>query len=169
MTRIVAWVERSETRERPLSRTRLPRISLRSIRATCCTNAFDRWSHAYLTRAQPGGTLTIRVRIFFAKIRTPRAVARIGGTQISPAKSTLNRSRFFSRFCFATFAASCSRKGRQPVTPTDGVGAVPAGGGSSLPLSGGPGTDPAGIITGARGASLKRGAKVRVTPAHCIA
>ena len=27
-----------------------------------------------------------------------------------------------------------SRKGRQPVTPTDGAGAVPAGGGSSLPL-----------------------------------
>jgi len=49
------------------------------------------------------------------------------------------------------------------------VGAVPAGGGSSLPLSGGPGIDPAGITTGARGASLKRGAKERVTPAHCIA
>jgi len=49
------------------------------------------------------------------------------------------------------------------------VGAVPAGGGSSLPLSGGPGIDPAGITTGARGASLKRGAKVRVTPARCIA
>jgi hypothetical protein len=68
-----------------------------------------------------------------------------------------------------TGAASCSRKGRQPVTPTDGAGAVPAGGGSSLPLSGGPGIDPAGITTGARGASLKRGAKVRVTPARCIA
>ena len=47
------------------------------------------------------------------------------------------------------------------MTPTDGVGAVPAGGGSSLPLSGGPGIDPAGITTGARGASLKRDAKVR--------
>jgi hypothetical protein len=55
------------------------------------------------------------------------------------------------------------------VTPTDGVGAVPAGGGSSLPLSGGLGIDPAGITTGARGASLKRNAKARVTPAHCIA
>jgi len=44
------------------------------------------------------------------------------------------------------------------VTPTDGAGAVPAGGGSSLPLPGGPGIDPAGITTGARGASLKRGA-----------
>ena len=53
-------------------------------------------------------------------------------------------------------------RGRQPVTPTDGVGAVPAGGGSSLPLSGGPGIDPAGITTGARGASLKRGALHRV-------
>ena len=42
------------------------------------------------------------------------------------------------------------------MTPTDGAGAVPAGGGSSLPLSGGPGIDPAGITTGARGASLKR-------------
>src|SRR5580704_11220195 len=52
-----------------------------------------------------------------------------------------------------------SVRGRQPVTPTDGVGAVPAGGGSSLPLSGGPGIDPAGIMTGARGASLKRDAK----------
>ena len=60
-------------------------------------------------------------------------------------------------------------RGRQPVTPTDGAGAVPAGGGSSLPLPGGPGIDPAGITTGARGASLKRGAKVRLTPAHCIA
>ena len=50
-------------------------------------------------------------------------------------------------------------RGRQPVTPTDGAGAVPAGGGSSLPLSGGPGIDPAGITTGARGASLKRDAK----------
>jgi len=59
--------------------------------------------------------------------------------------------------------------GRQPVTPTDGAGAVPAGGGSSLPLSGGPGIDPAGITTGARGASLKRDAKARVTPARCIA
>jgi hypothetical protein len=55
------------------------------------------------------------------------------------------------------------------VTPTDGVGAVPAGGGSSLPLSGGPGIDPAGITTGVRGASLKRDAKAKVTPAHCIA
>ena len=58
-----------------------------------------------------------------------------------------------------TSTASCSRKGRQPVTPTDGAGAVPAGGGSSLPLPGGPGIDPAGITTGARGASLKRDAK----------
>jgi hypothetical protein len=55
------------------------------------------------------------------------------------------------------------------VTPTDGAGAVPAGGGSSLPLPGGPGIDPAGITTGARGASLKRDAKAQVTPAHCIA
>jgi hypothetical protein len=54
---------------------------------------------------------------------------------------------------------SRSRKGRQPVTPTDGAGAVPAGESSSLPLSGGPGIDPAGITTGARGASLKRDAK----------
>jgi hypothetical protein len=54
---------------------------------------------------------------------------------------------------------SSPRKGRQPVTPTDGAGAVPAGGGSSLPFSGGPGIDPAGIMTGARGASLKRDAK----------
>jgi hypothetical protein len=45
------------------------------------------------------------------------------------------------------------------VTPTDGAGAVPAGGGSSLPLPGGPGIDPAGITTGARGASLERDAK----------
>jgi hypothetical protein len=55
------------------------------------------------------------------------------------------------------------------VTPTDGAGAVPAGGGSSLPFSGGPGIDPAGITTGARGASLKRDAKAEVTPSHCIA
>jgi hypothetical protein len=55
------------------------------------------------------------------------------------------------------------------VTPTDGAGAVPAGGSSSLPLSGGPGIDPAGIMTGARGASLKRDAKAQVTPARCIA
>ena len=55
------------------------------------------------------------------------------------------------------------------MTPTDGAGAVPAGGGSSLPLPGGPGIDPAGITTGARGASLKRDAKAKVTPAHCIA
>jgi hypothetical protein len=48
------------------------------------------------------------------------------------------------------------RKGRQPVTPTDGAGAVPAGGGSSPSLPGDPGIDPAGIMTGARGASLKR-------------
>jgi PIN domain len=34
MTRIVARVERSETREHHSSRTRLPRISLRSIRVT---------------------------------------------------------------------------------------------------------------------------------------
>ena len=54
-------------------------------------------------------------------------------------------------------------RGRQPVTPTDGAGAVPAGGGSSLPLSGGPGIDPAGITTGARGASLKRDAKAQVS------
>ena len=55
------------------------------------------------------------------------------------------------------------------MTPTDGAGAVPAGGGSSLPLPGGPGIDPAGITTGARGASLKRDAKAKVTPSHCIA
>jgi len=47
------------------------------------------------------------------------------------------------------------------VTPTDGAGAVPAGGSSSLPLPGGPGIDPAGITTGARGASLKRDAKAQ--------
>jgi len=50
------------------------------------------------------------------------------------------------------------------VTPTDGAGAVPAGGGSSLPLPGGPGIGPAGITTGARGASLKRDAKAQLTP-----
>ena len=55
------------------------------------------------------------------------------------------------------------------MTSTDGAGAVPAGGGSSLPLPGDPGIDPAGIMTGARGASLKRDAKAKVTPAHCIA
>jgi hypothetical protein len=55
------------------------------------------------------------------------------------------------------------------VTPTDGAGAVPAGGGSSLLLSGDPGIDPAGIMTGARGASLKRDAKAKATPSHCIA
>ena len=55
------------------------------------------------------------------------------------------------------------------MTPTDGAGAVPAGGGSSLPLPGGPGIDPAGTTTGARGASLKRDAKAQLTPAHCIA
>jgi hypothetical protein len=56
------------------------------------------------------------------------------------------------------------------VTPTDGVGAVPAGGGSSLPLSGGPGIDPAGITTGARGASLKRDAKGagNACALHCV-
>jgi hypothetical protein len=42
------------------------------------------------------------------------------------------------------------------VTPTDGVGAVPAGAASSAALPGGPGIDPAGITTGVRGASLKR-------------
>ena len=41
MTRIVAWVERSETRERHLNRTRLPRISLRSIRATLAESRRD--------------------------------------------------------------------------------------------------------------------------------
>jgi hypothetical protein len=56
------------------------------------------------------------------------------------------------------------RKGRQPVTPTDGVGAVPAGAASSAALPGGPGIDPAGITTGVRGASLKRDAKAKVTP-----
>jgi hypothetical protein len=55
------------------------------------------------------------------------------------------------------------------VTPTDGAAAVPAGGGSSLPLSGGPGIDPAGITTGARGASLKRDAEARAPPAQYIA
>ena len=49
------------------------------------------------------------------------------------------------------------REGRQPVTPTDGAGAVPAGGGSSLPLPGGPGIDPLGTTAETRGASLKRG------------
>jgi hypothetical protein len=60
-------------------------------------------------------------------------------------------------------------RGRQPVTPTDGAGAVPAGGGSSLPLSGDPGIDPAGITTGARGALLKRDAEAEVTPSRSIA
>ncbi len=36
-------------------------------------------------------------------------------------------------------------------------------------LPGGPGIDPAGIMTGARGASLKRDAKAKVTPSRCIA
>jgi hypothetical protein len=49
---------------------------------------------------------------------------------------------------------ACAR--RQPVTPTDGAAAVPAGEGSSPSLPGDPGIDPAGIMTGARGASLKR-------------
>ena len=43
------------------------------------------------------------------------------------------------------------------MTPTDGAGAVPAGGGSSPSLPGGPGIDPLGIMTETRGASLKRG------------
>ena len=75
------------------------------------------------------------------------------------------------RCCLTRLSASANRRsipptvrGRQPVTPTDGAGAVPAGGGSSLPLPGGPGIDPAGITTGARGASLKRDAKAQVTP-----
>ena len=43
------------------------------------------------------------------------------------------------------------------MTPIDGAGAVPAGGGSSLPLPGGPGIVSFGTMTEARGASLKRG------------
>ena len=37
------------------------------------------------------------------------------------------------------------------------------------PLPGGPGIVPAGITTGARGASLKRDAEAQLTPAHRIA
>ena len=46
--------------------------------------------------------------------------------------------------------------GRQPVTPVDGARAVPAGWGSSLRLPGGFGHQPAGTMTGARGARCKR-------------
>ena len=49
------------------------------------------------------------------------------------------------------------REGHRPVTPIDGAGAVPAGGGSSLLPPGGPGIDPLGTMTETRGASLKRG------------
>jgi hypothetical protein len=48
------------------------------------------------------------------------------------------------------------REGHRPVTPIDGAGAVPAGGGSSLPSPGGPGIDPLGTTAETRGASLKR-------------
>src|SRR5580704_15787394 len=88
------------------------------------------------------------LRIFVAEDTPRRTAPRIGRDLIQQYQH-LNRSHFHTRCCFATWAASCSRKGRQPVTPTDGVGAVPAGGGSSLPLPGGPGIDPAGITTGA--------------------
>jgi hypothetical protein len=66
------------------------------------------------------------------------------------------QSRLYSYSLLGT-SHPVHREGRQPVTPTDGAGAVPAGGGSSLPLPGGPGIDPLGTTAETRGASLKRG------------
>jgi hypothetical protein len=123
----------------------------------------------------------LRQRIFVSEIRflpfrhgRPR---KFNGSHTRNARFSVAYGRASAQFrcCLTrlrhplTGAPSCSRKGRQPVTPTDGVGAVPAGRGSSLLFSGGPGIDPAGITTGARGASLKRDAKARVTPEHGIA
>jgi hypothetical protein len=82
-------------------------------------------------------------------------------TRFSPAHDRRKTRRHIdidTRSSSWDVAKSRSRKGRQPVTPTDGAGVVPAGGGSSLLLSGGPGIDPAGITTGVRGASLERDA-----------
>jgi len=65
----------------------------------------------------------------------------------------------------ATSRESCSRKGRQPVTPADGARAVPAGAGSSPALPGGSGEiRPAGTMTGLRGNSLHWNGGERVTP-----
>ena len=121
--------------------------------------------------------LSARLRIAVAPLHPPRFARRLSPragrveririkrarrffSERRGARNILIHRRKFKSFDFAmgmtTIAPSCLREGRQPVTPTDGVGAVPAGGGSSLPLPGGPGIDPAGIRTGARGASLKR-------------
>jgi hypothetical protein len=63
---------------------------------------------------------------------------------------------------------SRSRKGRQPVTPTDGAGAVPAGGGSSPPLPGGSGRKPGRQHDRSATKSLDWDRRGRVTPASTL-
>jgi hypothetical protein len=135
-------------------------------------------------RVKPGhdeGRSVERQRIFSSEIGfVPFGLARrrkFNGSHTRNARFSVACGRASTQFhCCLTRvshpligAHPAHVKGRQPVTPTDGAGAVPAGGSSSLLLPGGPGIDPAGITTGARGASLKRDAKVEVTPSHCIA
>src|SRR5580693_3572546 len=131
MTRIVARVERSETRERHLSRTCLPRIALRSIRATArFTPAGGDFDAAALKQER-----LLRQRIFVSEIRfllfghgRPR---KFNGSHTRNARFSVVSGAASAQFrcCLTrlrhplTGAPSRSRKGRQPVTPTDGVGA----------------------------------------------
>ena len=122
--------------------------------------------------------LSARLRIAVAPLHPPRFARRLSPRAGRVERIRIKRARrFFSErrgarnilihrhkfksFDFAmgmtTIAPSCLREGRQPVTPTDGASAVPAGGDSSLPFSGDPGNDPSGTTTGVRGASRKRG------------
>ncbi len=86
-----------------------------------------------------------------------------GGTGIVTSAATLALTIVPTSVTFDEFR---SLKGRQPVTPADAAGAVPAGGGSSPPLPGGSGElRPAGTMTGLRGNPLDWDRKERVTPA----
>src|ERR1700692_2106871 len=101
--------------------------------------------------------------------RSPREKARRLTARIIETNSRRNESFDIGGAIALPGLIPPNVRGRQPVTPTDGAGAVPAGGGSALPLSGGPGIYPPRATTGARGASLKRDAKVEVTPSRCFA
>jgi hypothetical protein len=176
----VARIERSEIRGRCCGLNRRSRISLRSIRATALHPPLQGEGRG--PKGRGVGCTAMPQRIFFRVKVVLRRLAmgeprKFNGSRIRNARFSVAYGRASGQFhcCLThlphplTGASSRPRKGRQPVTPTDGAGAVPAGGGSSLLLSGGPGIDPAGITTGARGASLKRGAEAKVTPSRCIA
>ena len=128
MTRKVAWVERSEIRERHLNRRCKSRISLRSIRATCL--------HARAKNASCESFPRILIDFGFGRIVCRRRCdptfhgnkAAISTTYKDTA-SPIRRPHVDKRLYLSyTVKIPLSRRTPSGGKPKGGAGAVPAGG-----------------------------------------